>query len=108
MPIDGSLRRVTARHDAMDADGIEKHLLHALAAADATGVNTVRVAETLNVDHQVVVGVTKRLVAASMVIADAVDKSRLALTAEGEQCVELGSPEARAFACVPGALRVWR
>lgn len=85
----------------MDADGIEKHLLHALAAADAAGVNTARVAETLNVDHQVVVGVTKRLVAASMVVADAVDKSRLALTAEGEQCVELGSPEARAFACVP-------
>jgi phenylalanyl-tRNA synthetase alpha chain len=81
------------------ADAVEREILRAI---DADGVvNTARAAERLGVDPQMTVGTMKRLLAANMVVSTAIDRSKHALTSEGETCVELGSPEARAFACVP-------
>ena len=81
------------------ADAIERDILRAI---DADGVvNTARAAERLGVDPQATVGTMKRLSAANMVVSTAIDRSKFTLTKEGESCVELGSPEARAFARVP-------
>ena len=69
-----------------DADAIEREILRAI---DADGVvNTARAAERLDVDPQATVGTMKRLSAANMVVATALDRSQFTLTAEGE-AVEL-------------------
>ena len=81
------------------ADAIERDVLSTISERGAA--NTDETAKKHGVDREIAVGVMKRLLAANMVIASAIDRSSLALTPEGERCVEIGSPEARAHAAVP-------
>jgi phenylalanyl-tRNA synthetase alpha chain len=111
--VDGAFEGLSIRHRApsrdaraareprtmSDADAIERDVLAAIARDGIA--DTMSASARHGVDHQAVVGVVKRLTAANMVVARAIERSRTTLTAEGERCVDEGSPEARAFACVP-------
>ena len=101
MRCDGSIGAIARRAGARamsDADAIERDVLAAIArdgVADTASASARR-----GVDHQVVVGVVKRLTAANMVVARAIERSRTTLTAEGERRVERDRPRrARTRAC---------
>ncbi|XP_027141577.1 phenylalanine--tRNA ligase alpha subunit [Larimichthys crocea] len=81
--------------------GVVETLLQRVEKAD-DGVDSLEVASSLGVDHQVIVGAVKSLQALGDVIsAELRSSKRWELTAEGTEIAEQGSHEARVFSSIP-------
>uniref|UniRef100_A0AAQ6IMX2 phenylalanine--tRNA ligase n=1 Tax=Anabas testudineus TaxID=64144 RepID=A0AAQ6IMX2_ANATE len=81
--------------------GVVEKLLQGIEKAD-DGVDSLEVANSLGVDHQVVVGAVKSLQAVGDVISAELRSSKhWELTEEGSEIAEQGSQEARVFSSVP-------
>ncbi|XP_047428717.1 phenylalanine--tRNA ligase alpha subunit [Mugil cephalus] len=81
--------------------GVVEILLQRVEKADG-GVDSVDVAASLGVDHQVIVGAVKSLQALGEVISAELRSSKhWELTAEGTEIAEQGSHEARVFNSIP-------
>ncbi|CAN9505961.1 unnamed protein product [Ophioblennius macclurei] len=81
--------------------GVVETLLRRVEEADG-GVDSLEVASSLGLDHQVVVGAVKSLQAVGEIIsAELRSSKRWELTEEGVEIAQQGSHEARVFGCVP-------
>uniref|UniRef100_A0A3B4U022 phenylalanine--tRNA ligase n=1 Tax=Seriola dumerili TaxID=41447 RepID=A0A3B4U022_SERDU len=81
--------------------GVVETLLQRIEKAD-DGVDSLEVANSLGLDHQVIVGAVKSLQAVGDVIsAELRSSKRWELTDEGTEIAEQGSQEARVFGSVP-------
>uniref|UniRef100_A0A672FUA4 Phenylalanine--tRNA ligase alpha subunit n=1 Tax=Salarias fasciatus TaxID=181472 RepID=A0A672FUA4_SALFA len=81
--------------------GVLETLLQRVEKADG-GVDSLDVASSLGVDHQVIVGAVKSLQAVGEIISAELRSSKhWELTEEGTEIAEQGSHEARVFGCVP-------
>ncbi|XP_068606060.1 phenylalanine--tRNA ligase alpha subunit [Brachionichthys hirsutus] len=81
--------------------GVVESLLQRIEKAD-DGVDSVEVANSLGVEHQLVVGAVKSLQSLGEVIsAELRSTRRWELTGEGSEIAEQGSHEARVFSAIP-------
>ncbi|CAL8270751.1 unnamed protein product [Lota lota] len=81
--------------------GLVDTLLQRIEKAD-DGVDSINLANSLGVDHQVIVGTVKSLIALGDVIAAELRSSKhWELTGEGKEIAEQGSHEARVFCSIP-------
>ncbi|KAJ3600335.1 hypothetical protein NHX12_031320 [Muraenolepis orangiensis] len=81
--------------------GVVDTLLQRIEKAD-DGVDSINVANSLGVDHQVIVGAVKSLIALGDVITAELRSSKhWELTGEGREIAEQGSHEARVFYSIP-------
>uniref|UniRef100_A0A3Q0SNH9 Phenylalanine--tRNA ligase alpha subunit n=1 Tax=Amphilophus citrinellus TaxID=61819 RepID=A0A3Q0SNH9_AMPCI len=81
--------------------GVVEVLLQRVEKVD-DGVDSLDVATSLGVDHQVIVGAVKSLQALGDVISAELRSSKhWELTEEGTEIAEQGSQEARVFSCIP-------
>uniref|UniRef100_A0AAQ6A987 phenylalanine--tRNA ligase n=1 Tax=Amphiprion ocellaris TaxID=80972 RepID=A0AAQ6A987_AMPOC len=85
----------------MADSGVVETLLQRIEKAD-DGVDSLNVAASLGVDHQVIVGAVKSLQALGDIIsADLRSSKHWELTVEGSEIAEQGSHEARVFSSIP-------
>uniref|UniRef100_A0A8D0DDY1 phenylalanine--tRNA ligase n=1 Tax=Sander lucioperca TaxID=283035 RepID=A0A8D0DDY1_SANLU len=81
--------------------GVAETLLRRIEKADG-GVDSLEVASSLGVDHQVVVGAVKSLQAlGDLISAEQRSSKRWELSEEGTEIAEQGSHEARVFGSIP-------
>jgi phenylalanyl-tRNA synthetase alpha chain len=78
-----------------DCESFEQRIIDLLAKDSnyANGFDSLKLAENLKIDHQIVVGAVKALENEEYVVTDKLEQTRWALTPEGDQILQNGSPE---------------